>query len=138
MEKTQEENYKRDEYPRRPFTSKNQISFNHCEGHNRREDHDKLRHEFKKTTSQRRSFNSRYQSLFFGYCFTCNNSGHKVVDYIDYERNVQARNLYVAPYNIECYKFHNYGHIARDCRSMMDTSMNENTNIRYKKIWRRK
>jgi hypothetical protein len=44
----------------------------------------------------------------------------------------------VAPYNIECYKFHNYGHIAHDCRSMMDTSMKENIDIRYKKIWRRK
>jgi hypothetical protein len=44
----------------------------------------------------------------------------------------------VTPYNIECYKFHNYGHIAHDCRSMMDTSMKENTDIRYKKVWKRK
>jgi hypothetical protein len=55
-----------------------------------------------------------------------------------YGRNVQERNVYVAPYNIECYKFHNYGHIARDCRSMMEPSMKENIDIRYKKIWRRK
>jgi hypothetical protein len=44
----------------------------------------------------------------------------------------------VAPHNIECYKFHNYGHIARDCRSMIDTSMKENIDIRYKKVWKRK
>jgi hypothetical protein len=44
----------------------------------------------------------------------------------------------VAPRNIECYKCHNYGHIARDCRSMIDNSMKENTNIRYKKVWIRK
>jgi hypothetical protein len=44
----------------------------------------------------------------------------------------------VAPHNIECYKCHNYGHIARDCRSMIDTSMKENTDIRYKKVWKRK
>jgi hypothetical protein len=40
--------------------------------------------------------------------------------------------------NIECYKCHNYGHIANDCRSMIDTSMKENTDIRYKKVWIRK
>jgi hypothetical protein len=61
-----------------------------------------------------------------------------LTDCRDYERNVQARNDYVAPHNIECYKFHNYGHIAHDCRSMMDTSMKKNTDIRYKKVWKRK
>jgi hypothetical protein len=44
----------------------------------------------------------------------------------------------VAPHNNECYKCHNYGHIDRDCRSMMDTSMKKNTIIRYKKVWERK
>jgi hypothetical protein len=44
----------------------------------------------------------------------------------------------VAPRNIECYKCHNYGHIARDCRSMIDTSMKENIDIKYKKVQIRK
>jgi hypothetical protein len=44
----------------------------------------------------------------------------------------------VAARNIECYKFHNYGHIASDCRSMIDNYMKENTDIRYKKVWIRK
>jgi hypothetical protein len=44
----------------------------------------------------------------------------------------------VAPHNIECYKCHYYGHIASDCRSMIDTSMKENTDIRRKKVWIRK
>jgi hypothetical protein len=56
----------------------------------------------------------------------------------DYKRNFPARNAYVAPRNIECYKCHNYGHISRDRRIMINTSMKENTNIRYKKVWIRK
>jgi hypothetical protein len=39
---------------------------------------------------------------------------------------------------VEFYKFQNYGHITHDCRSMLDKSMKENTNIRYKNIWKRK
>jgi hypothetical protein len=104
----------------------------------RREDHDQPRQEFRRTTPQRRSFTPRYVNLFYGHCFYCTNFGHKVADCRAYGRNVQARNAYVAPHNIECYKFHNYGHIARDCRSMMDTSMKENIDIRYKKVWKRK
>jgi hypothetical protein len=44
----------------------------------------------------------------------------------------------VVAHNIECYKCHNYGHVANDCRSMIDASMKDNTNIRYKKVWIRK
>jgi hypothetical protein len=33
---------------------------------------------------------------------------------------------------------HNYGHIGRDFRSMIDTSMKENTDIKCKKVWVRK
>ena len=56
----------------------------------------------------------------------------------DYKKNVQARSAYVVARNIECYKSHNYGHIGNDCRSMIDTSMKENTDIIYKKVWIRK
>jgi hypothetical protein len=125
--------WKRDVSPRRPSTRGYQRRFNYCEGNNKREDHNQPKHKFKRTTSQRRSFTPRYQSFFSGYCFTCNNSGHKVIDCREYGRNV-----YVAPYNIECYKFHNYGNIACDCRSMMNYSMKEDIDIVYKKVWIRK
>ena len=42
----------------------------------------------------------------------------------------------MAPHNIECYKCHNYGHITHNCRNMMDTSVKENIDIRYKKVWK--
>jgi hypothetical protein len=55
-----------------------------------------------------------------------------------YERNVQARDAYVAPHNIECYKFHNYGHIAQNCRSMIEPFMKEDIDVRYIKVWKGK
>jgi hypothetical protein len=109
---------------------KTQRSFNH--------DHDHSRKKFIRTTPQRRSFTPRYANLFYGHCFYCTNFGHKVVDCRDYKRNVQERSAYVDPRNIECYKCHNYGHIDSDCRSMIDTSMKENIDIIYKKVWIRK
>jgi hypothetical protein len=50
----------------------------------------------------------------------------------------KERDGYVALSNIECYKCHNYGHIARNCKSLIDPSMKENTNGGYDKFWRRK
>jgi hypothetical protein len=101
----------RDEYIR-PSTFRQQRSFNHFERNNQREYLDQPRKNYRRTTPQRRSFTSRYVNLFYGHCFNCTNFGHKVVDCRVYERNDQARNAYVAPHNIECYKCHNYGHIA--------------------------
>jgi hypothetical protein len=115
---------------RRLSVFKTQTSFNH--------DHDQLRNKFKRTTPQRRSFAPRYENFFYDHCFYCTNFGHNVVDCRDYKRNVQARSAYLAAHKIECYKFHNYGHIASDCRSMIDTSMKNNIDIRYKKVWIRK
>ena len=97
--------------------------------------HDQPRQEPRRTTSQRISFTPRYVNLFYGHYFYCTTFGHKVADCRDYKRNVQERSSYVAPCNIECYKFHNYGHISSDCRSMIDTSMKKNIDIRYKKVW---
>jgi hypothetical protein len=96
------------------------------------------RYPYGSNTPQIISFTLRYANLFYGHCFYCTNFEHKVAYFRDYKRNVQARSAYVATCNIECYKFHNYGHIASDCRSMIDTSIKENIDIRYKKVWIRK
>jgi hypothetical protein len=115
---------------RRPSMLKPQRIFNH--------DHDHSRKKFRRTTPQRTSFTPRYENFFYGHCFYCTNFGHRVAYCRDYKRNVQARSVYVSPHNIECYKCHKYGHKASDCRSMIDTSMKENTDMICKKVWIRK
>jgi hypothetical protein len=85
----------------------------------------------------RRSSTPRYQTIFFGLCYACNNFGHKVVncrannrnnnnfeshtqrDYSRRPSETQRRS-----YNrfeslsteVECYKCNNFGHMAKDCR----------------------
>ena len=85
---------------------------------------------------------SRYQNFFYVLCYACNNYGHKAIDCRTYTRYInewgknryenskyQAEENYVrrsqlAPnrnynrfgvlsYDIECYRCHNFGHIAR-------------------------
>ena len=106
---------------------KPQKNFNH--------DHDQSRKKLRSTTTQRISFTPRYENLFYGHFFYCTNFGHKVAYCRDYKRNVQAISAYVVSCTIVCYKCHNYGHIDNDCRIMIDTSMKENIDIRYKKVW---
>ena len=76
---------------------------------------------------------SRYQRIYFGHCYSCNNFGRKALNckaygkFCDYKKNtssnkpkVRNHNLF-APlqrYDIECYKCNNHGHIARDCKLM--------------------
>jgi hypothetical protein len=115
---------------RRPSMFNPHRSFNH--------DHDQSRNKFRRTTPQRRSLTPRYANLFYGHCFYCTNFGHKVTNCRDYKIYVQEINSYVAPCNIEYYKFHNYGHIASDYRSMIHTSMKDNIDIGYNKVWIRK
>jgi hypothetical protein len=57
--------YKSDEYPRRPPTLRNQRNFHQYEVNYKRVDH-----EPRWTTSQRRPLTPRYQNLFLGHCYT--------------------------------------------------------------------
>jgi hypothetical protein len=77
--------------------------------------HDKSRHvkqESQRPPFQIRPFAPKYQSLFPSYCFSCNNFGHKAIECISYAINTPIRNRGIYN-NVECYKFQNYGHIAR-------------------------
>jgi hypothetical protein len=106
----------------------------------------------------------RYQTIFLGLCYSCNNFGHKVVNcrantknrrnYEGYTRNGYPRRSHEAQkiksYNrfeslsneVECYKCNNFGHMAKDCR--LDCSskrIKENINSHKQepqRIWIRK
>ena len=80
----------------------------------------------------RNEYKSRYQHIFYGYCYSCGKFGHKAVECHTYPRNQynSRRSVKYEPpsaqqniirfenlrNNMECYKCQNFGHIARDCR----------------------
>jgi hypothetical protein len=97
-----------------------------------------VKEKIQKDYATKKIIHSQICKFFYGHCFYCTNFGQKVTDCRDYKINVQARSAYVVTRNIECFKCHNYGHIASDCISMINTSMKENTNTKYKKVWIRK
>jgi hypothetical protein len=53
------------------------------------------KNEFRRVVLPRRPFTTRYQNLFLGYCFSCNNFGHKAIDCRSYARSdhVKVRNI---------------------------------------------
>jgi hypothetical protein len=118
---------------------------------------------FRRETPFRRSSTPRYQTIFLGLCYSCNNFGHKVVNcrantkninnYEGYTRNGYSRRSHEAQsrsYNIfeslstevECYKCNNFGHMAKDCRLIVpprESQQNINSHRHEpQRIWIRK
>jgi hypothetical protein len=107
----------------------------------------------KKNTITRRNPPNKY--LFIGYCYSCNNFGHKEVHckaygqyncrnvqrYKNNKYNTKKRNynsfLTLQNFNIECKKC-NYGHKTKECRLPMKSLKIGNPNKQNKKIWKRK
>ena len=73
----------------------------------------------------------RYQQIFFGHCYSCNNFGHKALNCKSYEKfreykknspsdKPKGRNhnrfKLIQRYDLECYKFNNHGNMATDCK----------------------
>lgn len=102
--------------------------------------------DIKRLAPARTPYIPRYKSFFFFLCYTCNDYGHKDIDCRFYVRNKNAwsingyenskyqveGNYFRKPtfifdrtyklfgalnYEIECYKCHNFGHIAKNCRT---------------------
>jgi hypothetical protein len=79
----------------------------------------------------------RYQTIFFGLCYACNNFGHKDVNFRANNRNIKNFEIHAQKgdprgpsetqrrsYNrfesfrteVECYKCNNFGHMAKYCK----------------------
>ena len=73
---------------------------------------------------------NRYQQIFLGHCYYCNNFGHKALkcraygNVYEYKKDTSSKpkgrnNKWFVPlqrYDIECYKCNNFGHMARECK----------------------
>jgi hypothetical protein len=112
----------------------------------------KVKNDRKKTITRRNT----PKHLFIGYCYSCNNFGHKAVHCKAYgqynRRNIQRykNNKYMTEkrnynsfsplqnFNIECKKCNNYGHKTRECRLPMQSLKTGNPNKHNKKTWKRK
>jgi hypothetical protein len=112
----------------------------------------------------RRSSTPRYQTIFFGLCYACNNFGHKVVNCRANNRNINNFESHTQKgyprrpsetqrrsYNrfeslsteVECYKCNNFGHMAKDCRMTVpprEPQQNNNSHRQepQKRTWIRK
>ena len=78
---------------------------------------------------------NRYQQIFLGHCYSCNNFGHKALNCRSYGKLHEYKkksssnkpkgnhNLFtlLQKYDIECYKCNNHGHIKIDCKLMTPT-----------------
>jgi hypothetical protein len=92
---------------------------------------------FRRTTPFRRYSTPRYQTVFFGLCYACNNFGHKTMNCRANSRNInnfeshtqkgylrRPNETQKISYNkfeslsteVECYKCNNFGHLAKDCK----------------------
>jgi hypothetical protein len=106
----------------------------------------------------------RYQTIFFGLCYECNNFGHKVVNCIANKRNINnfeshtkkgyprrpsetQRIIYdkfeSLSTEVECYKCNNFVHMEKDCRMIVPPrEPQQNNNIHkqepQKRTWIRK
>lgn len=79
---------------------------------------------------------TRYSSYFNGYCYTCNNFGHRARECkVNLRRNINfmSKNPFspLIDVDVVCFNYNNFGHIARDCRKNF---RRQNTQFEKKKV----
>jgi hypothetical protein len=108
---------------------------------------------FIRAPSFRRSSTPRYQTIFFGLCYACNNFGHKDVNCRDnnmnnnnFESHTQmgysripsetqrkSYNMFESlSTEVECYKCNNFGHVAKNCRMTVPPKEPQHNNNSHK------
>jgi hypothetical protein len=119
---------------------------------------------FIRVTPFRRSSTPRYQTIFFGLCYACNNFGHKAMNCRANSRNInnfeshtqkgyprrpsetqrRSYNMFESlSTEVECYKCNNFGHMAKYCRMTVpprEPQQNNNSHRQepQKRTWIRK
>jgi hypothetical protein len=84
---------------------------------------------FIRVTPFKRYYTPRYQTIFLGLCYACNNFGHKAVNCRDDSRSINSyprrssekqrisyRRFESLRIEVECYKCNNFGYMAKNCR----------------------
>ena len=98
--------------------------------------------ESREGTSQRRLSSQRYPMMFNGYCYKCNNYGHKAIHCRDDEKTTPRRNQ--DGFSIQCYNCYRYGHFAKHCRmqglvkvwTRKQVQSNDMNNHQATKVWK--
>ena len=103
-------------------------------------------------STSRKPPSPRYQSSFFGYCYSCSNFGHMAKDCREFHRDrcygprqpprnnfTRINHEFLFMNNVECFKCHNIEHMARDCN--LTWALTQARPMEKKKVtqvWRRK
>ena len=115
-------------------------------------DHQRISRQQGFRSTSRKPPSPRYQSSFFGYCYSCSNFGHMAKDCRAFHgdrccgprqsprNNFTRRNHeFLFMNNVECFKCHDIGHMARDCN--LTWALTQARPMQKKKVtqvWRRK
>ena len=68
----------------------------------------------------------RHPNIFHGYCYACNNYGHKAIHCRAHERNILIINRDMNSFKFQCFNCQCLGHMAKYCK------------MTYTKVWRKK
>ena len=69
--------------------------------------------ESREGASQKILSSERFPMMFNGYCYKCNNYGHKAIHCRDHEKIMPRRNQ--DEFFVQYYNFHHYGHSTKHC-----------------------
>ena len=80
--------------------------------------------------------------MFNGYCYKCNNYGHKAIHCRDHEKITPRRNQ--DGFSVQCYNCYRYGHFAKHCWMQGPVNVwrtkqvqsNDMNNRQPTKVWR--
>jgi hypothetical protein len=106
---------------------------------------------FRRETPSRLTQKQRYENVFKGHCFTCNEYGHKTLDCTHYVRKDVRRfnnmircwrcnlvgHIVAHCHTMRCYNCSGFGHKSQDCWNTRRQSMRIASNDMERRAWKR-